>query len=117
VLIETLTVALVVLVFRRLPRRFPRIPRARAIGAALAAITVGVVAMLGTHALTGRRPPSVASGYYLSAAVPETGGRNVVNTILVDFRALDTLGEIAVLVLAASGAIGLVVVTRKGRSR
>jgi multicomponent Na+:H+ antiporter subunit A len=30
-------------------------------------------------------------------------GRNVVNVILVDFRALDTLGEISVLGIAALG--------------
>ncbi len=116
VLVETLTVALIVLVFRRLPRRFPRIGRVRGVGAALTAAAVGGGAMLATQALTGRRPPSVASDYYLSAAQPETGGANVVNTILVDFRALDTLGEIAVLALAALGAFGLVAALRKGRS-
>ena len=35
------------------------------------------------------------------AAVPEARGRNVVNVIIVDFRALDTLGEIAVLLRRA----------------
>lgn len=39
-----------------------------------------------------------------AAAVPEAKGRNVVNVILVDFRALDTLGEIAVLAIAALSA-------------
>jgi multicomponent Na+:H+ antiporter subunit A len=34
-------------------------------------------------------------------------GRNIVNVILVDFRALDTLGEITVLTTAAIGVLAL----------
>jgi multicomponent Na+:H+ antiporter subunit A len=116
VLVETLTVAFVVLVFRRLPRRFPRGGRRRAVGAGVAALTVGVLAAAGTQGLAGRREISEAGAYYLDAAEAETGGRNVVNTILVDFRALDTLGEIGVLALAAIGAVGLVTVARRRRS-
>jgi multicomponent Na+:H+ antiporter subunit A len=37
-------------------------------------------------------------------AAPAAHGRNVVNVIIVDFRALDTLGEITVLGLAALAA-------------
>jgi multicomponent Na+:H+ antiporter subunit A len=40
---------------------------------------------------------SLAKGY----------GRNVVNVVLVDFRAFDTLGEIIVVVIAALAAISL----------
>ena len=36
------------------------------------------------------------SDYYLQNSAPKAYGRNVVNVILVDFRALDTLGEITV---------------------
>ena len=39
---------------------------------------------------------------------PEAKGRNVVNVILVDFRALDTLGEIVVVATAAVGIAALV---------
>ena len=82
-----------------------------------AALILLSMAAAGTYLLTGRRGLSDAGAYYLAAAEPETGGRNVVNTILVDFRALDTLGEIAVLALAALGAVGLVASVRWGRSR
>jgi multicomponent Na+:H+ antiporter subunit A len=34
-------------------------------------------------------------------------GRNIVNVILVDFRALDTMGEIVVLAIAAIGVFSL----------
>jgi len=38
-------------------------------------------------------------------SVPEAHGRNVVNVVLVDFRALDTLGEIAVVMLSFLAAL------------
>ena len=44
--------------------------------------------------------PTVADEY-LARSVPQAGGPNVVNVIIVDFRGFDTLGEITVLVLAA----------------
>ena len=44
------------------------------------------------------------SDYHLAQSKPAAYGANVVNVILVDFRALDTLGEITVLVIAALGA-------------
>ena len=48
------------------------------------------------------------SDYFLAAAVPEAGGHNVVNVILVDFRGLDTLGEITVLGAAALGSFAMI---------
>ena len=47
------------------------------------------------------------STFFLEQSVPQGFGRNVVNVILVDFRALDTLGEITVLAVAALGALVL----------
>ncbi|QQL45574.1 hydrogen gas-evolving membrane-bound hydrogenase subunit E [Sulfuriroseicoccus oceanibius] len=43
------------------------------------------------------------SDYYLKHSKSDAFGANVVNVILVDFRALDTLGEIVVLAIAAMG--------------
>jgi multicomponent Na+:H+ antiporter subunit A len=116
-LIETLTVVLVVLVFRRLPQRFRAVARIRQLGAAAVAVTMGTLAALATYTLTGRRGLSEAGAYFLSAAPDEAGGENVVNTILVDFRALDTLGEITVLAVAALGVIALVRLAGRGRPR
>jgi multicomponent Na+:H+ antiporter subunit A len=45
--------------------------------------------------------------YFAVTSYPEAFGRNVDNVILVDFRALDTLGEITVLAMAAAGVIAL----------
>lgn len=49
-------------------------------------------------------PPNTMAGELLARALPEAYGQNVVNVILVDFRAFDTLGEITVL-----GIVGLTV--------
>ncbi len=108
-LVETLALALFVLVLTRLPARFEvlatRIRRFTRIGVSVAA---GLAAMaLSLWMASGRVAPSLAPEF-LARSEPEGGGRNVVNVILTDFRALDTLGEITVLALAAMGAIALV---------
>ncbi|MEV0878409.1 hydrogen gas-evolving membrane-bound hydrogenase subunit E [Micromonospora echinofusca] len=116
-LVEVLTTIVVMLVLRRRPPRLPPdgVPRARLLGAALAGVT-GLAAAAGTVALTGRRDLSDPGRFLLAEAAPVTGGSNVVNTILVEFRALDTLGESVVLAVVALGLVSLSDrVTRPGR--
>jgi multicomponent K+:H+ antiporter subunit A len=50
-----------------------------------------------SYALLTRPAPQSISPFFLSRALPEGGGANVVNVMLVDFRAFDTFGEITVL--------------------
>jgi multicomponent Na+:H+ antiporter subunit A len=107
-LVETLTVALVVVVFRRLPASFARGGRPRKIVAGIIAVGVGTLTGLATYAFTGRRPISEVGQRFLEEGEGLTGGANVVNTILVDFRALDTLGEITVIAAAAAAIVALV---------
>src|SRR5690606_5134721 len=45
--------------------------------------------------------------YYLTEGAKATGGSDLVNAILVDFRALDTLGEVTVLATVAAGLSAL----------
>jgi multicomponent Na+:H+ antiporter subunit A len=52
--------------------------------------------------------PDPISSYFATTSVPEGYGRNVVNVILVDFRALDTLGEITVIGVAALGVAAII---------
>ena len=55
------------------------------------------------------------SDYFEITSWPEAYGRNIVNVILVDFRALDTLGEISVVAGAAVGVVALLhALRRKG---
>ncbi len=72
---------------------------------------MGVGLFVGAFALfasTGRGAGDSPAAEFLARAYPEGGGNNVVNVILTDFRALDTFGEITVLVLAAVGISMLV---------
>ncbi|OLT46220.1 hypothetical protein BJF85_17445 [Saccharomonospora sp. CUA-673] len=99
-LVEILTVCVMVLLLRRLPLRFQREKKRPRIVAAVVAVGAGVATTLGVWAFTGRREMSEAAAYYLREGEELTGGANIVNTILVDFRALDTLGELTVLGVA-----------------
>jgi multicomponent Na+:H+ antiporter subunit A len=107
-LVEVLTVVVMVLLLRRLPSTFRKASKRRAAGAGLVAICAGAAATAAVLAFTGRRDMSAAGEYFLREAPKETGGTNVVNTILVDFRALDTLGEITVLAIAGVAVLVLV---------
>jgi multicomponent Na+:H+ antiporter subunit A len=113
VAIETLSTVLFVLVLRRLPDRFAPSPgaRRRAVRIAIATIVGGLVFVI-TLAAAGVHPATDVSDAMIDRAVPDGGGRNVVNVILVDFRGLDTLGEMTVL---AAAAIGTVALARAGR--
>jgi len=69
----------------------------------LAIIVGGGLATLSFAFLTRPAPHSI-SPFFLGNALPGGGGSNVVNVMLVDFRAFDTMGEITVL-----GAVALTV--------
>ncbi|MFO8154333.1 putative monovalent cation/H+ antiporter subunit A [Thioalkalivibrio sp.] len=108
ILVETLTVILLVLVLFRLPGFLGLSPRLIKFRDALVALAGGGMVMLlllSTH--NAQEIPSIAR-YFIEEAVPSGHGRNVVNVILVDFRALDTLGEIFVLALAAVGVYAMI---------
>lgn len=107
-LVEVLTTVVAVLVLRGRRGGLGAPERARRFPAAILALGAGAVAGLAVFALTGRRGRSEAGGYFLGAAEPETGGTNVVNTILVDFRGADTFGEAVVVGAAALGLLALI---------
>jgi len=105
--IETLSVILFLAVFHRLPppqTLSTRSTRMRDVG--LACLFGGFMTVLTlvvtSSPLDSRLAPFFAKNSYLLGK-----GRNVVNVILVDFRALDTMGEIAVIVVAALGVFAL----------
>ncbi|MEQ9411760.1 MAG: putative monovalent cation/H+ antiporter subunit A [Fuerstiella sp.] len=105
--IETLTVILFVMAFSRLPD-FRRLSsaRTRARDAVIALGAGTTITVLLLFAMTVRSDHPI-SDFYVGHSVPDAHGRNVVNVILVDFRALDTLGEITVLSIAAIGVYSL----------
>ncbi len=109
--VETVTMVLFLLGLRWMPKREPEeepqvarrawwrrrrdLALALAVGAGLSALS---------YALLTRQAPLSISPYFLQQALPAGGGSNVVNVMLVDFRAFDTLGEITVL-----GIVGITV--------
>ncbi|NYV75279.1 Na+/H+ antiporter subunit A [Streptomyces sp. UH6] len=108
-LVESLTLVVVVLVLRRMPSRFTPASQTGPGRWARAAVALLVGLFVAGFALTapqGRENAGPAGDYL--RRVGETGGENVVNAIVVDFRALDTLGEISVLMVTALGVISLI---------
>ncbi len=114
-LVETLTIILFVLIIFKLPR-FARLSRpvSRVRDGLIALAAGGMMAYLSLVALHVDLHPPISS-YFAENSVPGGFGRNVVNVILVDFRALDTLGEIVVLGLAGLGAYAVLKLRLSGR--
>ncbi|MEM8835516.1 MAG: hydrogen gas-evolving membrane-bound hydrogenase subunit E [Planctomycetota bacterium] len=105
--VETLIVIIFVLVIYHLPklRSLTSGPR-RATDATVAA-GFGLVMGAFAYLAAVRDVADPVSEEHALRSMPEGFGRNIVNVILVDFRALDTFGEIFVLAIAATGVYTL----------
>jgi multicomponent Na+:H+ antiporter subunit A len=113
-LVETLTLVIFVLVLRTLPaeaeqstmnrNRLPRIILSLAVGASVTALAVFATAARNTRPIADLLP---------DAAYYRGHGSNTVNVLLVDIRAWDTLGEISVLLVAATGVASMVFRNRR----
>lgn len=116
IMIETMTVILMVLIFYHLPN-FARLTsrRARALDGLVAMLAGALMTFLVLVATSYQEFPPI-SDFFAEHAVDLGHGRNIVNVILVDFRALDTLGEITVLSLAGVGVYALLKL-RMGKDR
>ncbi len=105
--VETLSVVLLVAAFYYLPpftRRSRWKGRARDLAVSIFAGTVVSLLVLVAVGVQMHEP---ISSYYAETSVPFAHGRNIVNVILVDYRGLDTLGEITVLAVAGLGSLAL----------
>jgi multicomponent Na+:H+ antiporter subunit A len=105
--LETLTVVLFVLVIYRLPRFAALSGRGARVRDALIALAAGGLMTVLVLAVTSVPLQSRLAPYYAANSLVLANGRNVVNVILVDWRGLDTLGEITVLAAAAIGVYAL----------
>lgn len=108
--VEVVTTVLILLGLRWLPRRNENVAppvstrlraRTRRVRDFVLAVVVGFGMALLSYAMLTRQTPNAISSFYLSRALPEGGGTNVVNVMLVDFRGFDTFGEITVLAAVA----------------
>jgi multicomponent Na+:H+ antiporter subunit A len=105
--VETLTVFIYVLVFRHFRNLGPLSPRLVRYRDAFIAAGIGtLVGGLVLTVSTTETAPRLRE--YFAEFGPTLGhGRNIVNVILVDFRAFDTMAEITVLATAAIGVRAL----------
>ncbi len=106
--VEVVTILLLLLALNLLPKAPPLLssaPRKWRDGA-LAVTGGALIGGLSWAMLTREPGPSIAA-YHLANSKPGGGGTNVVNVILVDFRAFDTFGEIIVLGIAGLGIFAL----------
>ena len=108
-LVETLMLVIFVLVLRALPAESDRtnIGKHRLPRAALALAVGASVTTLAVFAMAAR------TGVPIAALLPDAAyyrghGSNTVNVLLVDIRAWDTLGEVSVLLVAATGVASMV---------
>ncbi|QEO14858.1 Na+/H+ antiporter subunit A [Agromyces intestinalis] len=110
-LVETIVIVVFVLVLRRLPKQIAqRHPSVHKLARGIIGLVAGaVMGVIGLVALGARIEPTIAGG--LPALALEAHGKNIVNVMLVDIRAWDTLGEISVLVAVATGVASLIFVS------
>ncbi|MBA1272454.1 monovalent cation/H+ antiporter subunit A [Stutzerimonas azotifigens] len=101
--VEVVTIILLMLALYFMPARTPvETSSLRGFRDLVLAGASGTMVGLLAYAVMTRPYDSIAS-FFLENSVSGGGGTNVVNVILVDFRGFDTLGEIAVLAIAAVG--------------
>ena len=115
ILVETLIVVMFVLVLQRLPkfaRLSSRMTKLRDLAIALVFGAVMTVTAIKAIHVEFNHP---ISDFFLENSYSRGFGKNVVNVILVDFRALDTMGEIIVLTIAAVGVSLLFSLKRRKR--
>lgn len=106
VLAETLLLLLLVMAFRHLPTAFGARRDRRWWNLGLALVVGASVAYVTALAKGGQLAESIG-GEIAARSLIDGFGRNVVNVILVDMRALDTLGEIVVLAIAGAGVAAM----------
>ncbi len=115
VLVEVVTLIAFVLVLRRLPAKLgDRHGSTHRVLRAVIAIGVGTTVALVALIAAGSRIHDPISLAWPQLAYEIGHGRNVVNVALVDIRAWDTLGELAVVIAAATGVASLLFLRGRG---
>lgn len=117
--VETLLLLVFLLVIEELPSFYTDIDPGVAARDAVLSLLVGATAFLSVLVSA----PDSGTGltdtarYYVDNAVEGGGGTNIVNVILTDFRAFDTLGEATVIVIAALSVLVLLRMRNRGETQ
>lgn len=105
--IETIVVVGFVVGLGHLARSFPKVNNTWN-SVRIAISGVGGIVVVAALVATSAKPTGSAPLTELATqAVNEGGGNNIVNVVLTDMRALDTLGEVVVLAVVAIGILAL----------
>ena len=113
-LFRSLTVILFSIILLRVPRlRSKPIHKPARVFDAILSIGAGVLVTTLALTLLTFDPDRTVTEYYEQKSYVEAHGRNIVNVILVDFRSMDTLGEITV--VATAGLSGYALILRRRR--
>lgn len=118
-LVETLMVVFLALLMRHMPRltTVPKHSIKRKVANVCIAGVIGVSITFLLLGITSQPMDSSVSDFFAENSVPGGHGRNIVNVILVDFRAFDTLGEVVVVVIAGIAAVSLLKTRAKKQNR
>lgn len=105
--VDTLTVILFVLVLYKLPKYLHLSKNVLRFEHGVLSLAFGsLISILVLKVLQEEKSTEISS-FYAENAYVLAKGKNIVNVILVDFRGVDTLVEISVLIVAALGVFGL----------
>lgn len=114
ILVEIVTLVAFVLVLRRLPARLgEKHGTSHRLVRALAGAAVGVIMAIVAVVAAGSRTSLPISLEWPQLAYDIAHGANVVNVALVDLRAWDTMGELSVIIAAATGVASLIFISTR----
>ena len=104
---------LILLIRATLKKNLPRTPKdgwdfSSVVGVGFGVVLLLVAIQCFSHLPVFGEPELRVAQHYLDAGLQETGASNLVASVILDYRAFDTLGEITVLFAAALGVLAVV---------
>ena len=116
--VETLLLLVFLLVLEELPSFYGELGWRRILEDGALSVVVGATAFVSVLYASpgGGSELTETARYYVDNAVEGGGGTNVVNVILTDFRAFDTLGESVVVLVAALSVLVLISMRDRGET-
>ncbi len=115
-LIETLSVVIFILILNKLPL-FVDISKTMAFKRFVPALLFGLTMSFLLLWVQQTEINPLLKEYFVENSFLQAKGRNIVNVILVDFRGLDTMGEITVLMVASLGVFSLLKIGNKDKTK
>ena len=117
-IVETLLLLIFLLVLEQMPEYYGQAKKRVAVRDAVLSLFVGATATVSVliAARSGDDPLTDTARFYVDEAVHGGGGKNIVNVILTDFRAFDTLGESMVIAIAGIAVLVLLAMRIRGET-